>query len=815
MTNKNKQNSVPAPLSAEQVLRRCDPGELGFETTADVEPLVRIVGQSRALGALEFGARMNGDGFNVYVLGQPGSQRHDIVATFLQQESRDKQQPVDWCYVNNFADPQKPVGIALPAGRGIRLKEDLNQLIEDLRASIPAAFESENYRNRLAEIEDDFNEHNKRAQEAVQAEAEKEGLGLLPTSHGFAIAPLRDGRPLPEEEFKKLPEKERDRTKQAIERISAKLGEYFEDLPSWHKERRSRIKELDNNVTMLAVGSLIRELRDRYEDCTGVSEHLDAVRQDVIDNVQDFGVGERAPDALPPGMRPDPEERLIRYAVNVLVNNEPTEGAPVIYETHPTYQNLVGRVEHASQFGALITDFTMIRPGALHRANGGYLIVDAEKVLIQPYAWDGLKRAIQDGEIRIESLGQMLSLISTQSLEPDAMPLCVKIVLIGNRMLYYLLCQLDPDFPQFFKVAADFEDRIPRTSENLLLYGRMLASIVQRKSLRPFEAAGIARVIEESSRWVGDTEKLSARMRAVTDLMSEADYCAGQRNAELVAVPDIEQAIEQRTFRLDRIRTELQEAIERNTIHISTEGEALGQVNGLSVLQLGDFMFGQPSRITATARLGAGKVINIEREVELSGAIHSKGVLILSSYLGAHYTTELPLSLSASLVFEQSYGQIDGDSASVAELVALLSAISGVPVKQSLAVTGSVDQKGQVQAVGGVNQKIEGFFDTCKMRGLTGEQGVLLPADNTQHLMLRRDIVDAVAEDRFRIYPLRHVDEAIALLTGREAGERDADGQFPDDTVNALVEQALRNLAGRRQAFAASGKTGRNGDELS
>jgi len=815
MTNKNKQNSVPAPLSAEQVLRRCDPGELGFETTADVEPLVRIVGQSRALGALEFGARMNGDGFNVYVLGQPGSQRHDIVATFLQQESRDKQQPVDWCYVNNFADPQKPVGIALPAGRGIRLKQDLNQLIEDLRASIPAAFESENYRNRLAEIEDDFNEHNKRAQEAVQAEAEKEGLGLLPTSHGFAIAPLRDGRPLPEEDFKKLPEKERDRTKQAIERISAKLGEYFEDLPSWHKERRSRIKELDNNVTMLAVGSLIRELRDRYEDCTGVSEHLDAVRQDVIDNVQDFGVGERAPDALPPGMRPDPEERLIRYAVNVLVNNEPTEGAPVIYETHPTYQNLVGRVEHASQFGALITDFTMIRPGALHRANGGYLIVDAEKVLIQPYAWDGLKRAIQDGEIRIESLGQMLSLISTQSLEPDAMPLCVKIVLIGNRMLYYLLCQLDPDFPQFFKVAADFEDRIPRTSENLLLYGRMLASIVQRKSLRPFEAAGIARVIEESSRWVGDTEKLSARMRAVTDLMSEADYCAGQRNVELVAVPDVEQAIEQRTFRLDRIRTELQEAIERNTIHISTEGEALGQVNGLSVLQLGDFMFGQPSRITATARLGAGKVINIEREVELSGAIHSKGVLILSSYLGAHYTTELPLSLSASLVFEQSYGQIDGDSASVAELVALLSAISGVPVKQSLAITGSVDQKGQVQAVGGVNQKIEGFFDTCKTRGLTGEQGVLLPADNTQHLMLRRDIVDAVAEDRFRIYPLRHVDEAIALLTGREAGERDADGQFPDDTVNALVEQALRNLAGRRRAFAASGKTGRNGDELS
>jgi lon-related putative ATP-dependent protease len=741
------------------------------------------------------------------------SARAWMVMAFLEQESRQKPQPIDWCYVNNFADSQKPKGFTLTAGQGLRLKQDMNQLVEDLQASIPAAFESENYRNRRAEIEEEFNEQNKRAQEEVQAEAEKEGLGLLSTPHGFAIAPTREGRPLAEEEFMKLPEEERKRTQQAIERVSEKLGKYFENLPSFHKERRQRIKEIDKNVTMFAVGSLIEDLRVLYEDYPSVIEYLDAVQEDVVAHAQDFGVGETQADLLPPGMRPDPKQRFKRYDVNVLVNNAATEGAPVTYESHPTYQNLVGRVEHASQFGTLVTDFTMIRSGALHTANGGYLILDAEKILVQPYAWEGLKRAIQNREIRIESLGQMLSLVSTQGLEPDAMPLKVKIVLIGNRFLYYLLCQLDPEFPQFFKVAADFEDRIPRSAENLELYGRMLASIVQKKSLRPFDAGSVARVIEESSRWVGDTEKLSASMRTVTDLMSEADYCAGQRDATLVERADVEKAIEQRTFRLDRIRSQLQESIQRKTIHISTGGEAVGQVNGLSVLQLGDFIFGQPSRITATARLGAGKVVDIEREVELGGAIHSKGVLILSSYLGSRYTTDVPLSLSASLVFEQSYGQIEGDSASVAELIALLSAITDVPLRQSLAITGSVDQKGVVQAIGGVNQKVEGFFDTCKARGLSGEQGVLVPADNVQHLMLRRDVAEAIAAKQFHVYPLTHVDEAIALLTGREAGERDVDGRFPRDSVNGLAEQALRNLASQRRSFASGGEAGSADDE--
>jgi lon-related putative ATP-dependent protease len=814
MTKTNNEiNGAPDPLTSEQVLRRCEPSDLEFDTTADVEPLIGILGQSRALQALEFGTRADGDGYNIYVLGNRGSQRHQIVTHYLQQESRNRPQSVDWCYVNNFSDAHKPKGLALPPGQGARLKQDINQLLDDLQASIPGAFESENYRNRLAEIEEEFNEQNKQAQEIVEAEAEKEGLGMLATPHGFAIAPIRDDHPMATEDFMKLSAEERERTQEAIERVSKKLAEYFEKMPGLHQARRRRIKELDNNVTMFAVGSLIEDMRDRYKEFPSVVGHLDAIQQDVLDNVRDFTARESPPETMLPGILPEHKNRLERYDVNILVNNASTDGAPVVYESHPTYQNLLGRVEHASQFGALITDFTMIRPGALHSANGGYLILDAEKVLVQPYAWDGLKRAIQNGEIRIESIGQMLSLVSTQGLEPDAMPLTVKIVLIGDRYLYYLLCALDPDFSELFKVAADFEDRIPRTPENVRLYGQMLSSIIKGKSLRHFEAAAVARVIDESSRWVGDTEKLSASMRIVTDLMFEADYCAGQRQADLVAVQDIETAIEQRVFRHDRVRSELQEAIQRNTIHVSTDGEAVGQVNGLSVLQLGEFAFGQPSRITATARIGGGKVVDIEREVELGGAIHSKGVMILSSYLGSRYTRDVPLCLSASLVFEQSYGPVEGDSASVAELVALLSAIAGIPVRQSLAVTGSVDQKGVVQAIGGANQKIEGFFDVCVARGLSGEQGVLIPEDNVQHLMLRRDVAQAVAEQRFNVYPLKHVDQAITLLTGREAGERGGDGCFPEASFNAQVDQALRDLARLRKDFAISSDPGQAMDK--
>ena len=793
---------LPPALTADAVVQRCEPAALGFATTADVAADLHLVGQERALSALEFGARIPHEGFNLYVLGNPGSNRHEVTLEILHQEARRKEPATDWCYVNNFSDPQKPRGLPLPAGIGLQLKQDVARLIEELRTSIPAAFESENYRNRRAEIDQALEDRNKQAMESIQQDAEKSDLGLLPTPHGFALAPIRDGAVLAEKDFDELPAKEQQRIEKDIERLTDRLREHFENVPNWHKEKRKQIRALDANVTNMAVGALISSLRDSYKELPAVVEFLDALKADVIEMAQEFRIPEDQGN-LQPGMRTDTTRLFRRYEVNVLVSAENTDEVAVVYESNPTHQNLVGHIEHTQQFGNLVTDFTMIRAGALHRASSGYLVLDADKLLMQPFAWDALKRALKNREVRIESVAQLLSLMSAESLEPDPMPLDVKVALVGNRLLYYLLCQLDPDFPQLFKVAADFEDRIPRSEENVPLYGRMLATIVQRKGLLPFSAAAIARVIEESSRNAGDSDKLSAGMERVTDLLSEADFLARERQADAADKQDVDQAVQRRTHRLDRLRTETLEAIERNTIHVRTAGERVGQVNGLSVIQLGEFAFGQPARITATVRLGEGRVIDIERESKLGGSIHSKGVLILSSLLGARYSRDLPLSLSASLVFEQSYGGVDGDSASVAEFVALVSAIAGIPIKQSLAVTGSIDQHGRVQAIGGVNQKIEGFFDVCNARGLTGSQGVLMPADNVQHLMLREDVVQAIAAGRFQVYPLERVDQAISLLTGCDAGDRDATGAFPVNSVNRSVENALRSMADRRRKFAA------------
>ncbi len=792
----------PHALSAAAVIQRCEPEALGFATTAEVKADVTLVGQERALSALEFGARIPHEGFNLYVLGDPGSSRHEVTLEMLRREARRKEPATDWCYVNNFDVPQKPRGLPLPAGVGLQLKQDVARLVEELRASIPAAFESENYRNRRAEIDQEFEDRNQQGMEAIQEEAEQAHLGLLPTPHGFALAPIRDGSVIAEKSFDELPAEEKKHIETDIERLTDRLRQHFENVPGWQKEKREQIRDLDATVTNLAVGSLISSLREGYKHLPAVVEFLDALKADVIDRAREFRLPEDQ-DNLPPGMRIDTSRLFQRYEINVLVSAPPTDEVAVVYESNPTHQNLVGHIEHTQQFGNLITDFTMIRAGALHRSGAGYLVLDADKVLMQPFAWDALKRALKNREVRIESVAQLLSLVSAESLEPDPMPLNVKVALVGNRLLYYLLCQLDPDFPQLFKVAADFEDRIPRSAENVPLYGRMLASIVQRKELLPFSAGAIARVIEESSRNAGDSDKLSAGVERITDLLSEADFLTRERGAAQADVQDVDLAVQRRTHRLDRLRTETFEAIERNTIHVRTQGERTGQVNGLSVIQLGEFAFGQPARITATVRLGEGRVIDIERESKLGGSIHSKGVLILSSLLGARYSRDLPLSLSASLVFEQSYGGVDGDSASVAEYVALVSAIAEIPVKQSLAVTGSVDQHGRVQAIGGVNQKIEGFFDVCNGRGLTGDQGALIPADNVQHLMLREDVVSEIAKGHFHIYPLQSVDEAVTLLTGREAGERDETGAFPVNSVNRSVENALRSMADRRRKFAA------------
>ena len=627
---------------------------------------------------------------------------------------------------------------------------------------------------------------------------------------------MREGEVLSREEVEKLAEEKRKKLEEEVEALQEQLQKVLRQMPTWQRETRDRMTELNSEVASIAVSGLIDALRDKHAAHPQVVEHLEAVQKDVVENASQFvAPQQQIPDFLrammgaagaPPAMH--------RYQVNVLVDHSTSEGAPVVYEDNPTFQNLVGRMEHVAQMGALLTDFQLIKPGALHRANGGYLILDARKLLLQPYAWDGLKRALQARRVRIESLAQMLSAVSTISLEPEPIPLNVKIAIVGERQLYYLLYQLDPDFADLFKVAADFEERVDRSTENQLLYARMIASLAHKEGLKPLDRQAVARVIEQASRIVRDAEKLSTHRRSINDLLCEADYWAGQAGRDVVGAGDVQRAIDAQIRRVDRVREQSQEAIQRGMILIDTEGEKVGQVNGLSVLALGGFAFGRPSRITARMRMGKGDVMDIEREVELGGPIHSKGVLILSGFLGGRYAEERPLSLSASLVFEQSYGGVEGDSASSAELYALLSTIAAVPIKQNLAVTGSVNQHGQVQSVGGVNYKIEGFFETCKVKGLTGEQGVIIPAANVRHLMLREEVVQAVQDNKFHIYAVETIDEGLQILTGMPAGEPDEEGNYPEGTAHGAVQDRLRQFAeilkeyGAGPALPGKGKNG-------
>jgi lon-related putative ATP-dependent protease len=792
-------------LDPQLLFHRCDPAQLVFETTRELEDLTGIIGQSRAMGAVEFGTGMRHEGYNLYVLGPPGMGKHTLVRQFLEGRVAGEHKPGDWCYINNFAQPHKPRALRLPAGRAAKLAEDMAQLVDELRTAIPAAFESDEYRNRAEEIQEKFNERQEGVFKELGDEAEKQGIALLRTPGGFAFAPLRDGEVIGPDDYDKLPDAEKERVEKLVSGLEERLQKIIRQIPQWRKEKREKVKQLNREITMSAVGHSIADLRDGYTDLPEVLEYLEDVQADVVENADDFRKQEESPaNVLGIGERPS----FHRYQVNVLVDHGESQGAPVVPDDNPTHANLIGRVEHVAQLGALVTDFTLIKPGSLHRANGGYLLLDVHKLLVQPFAWEALKRALYSKEIRIESLGQMLSLVSTVSLEPAPIPLDVKVILFGERLFYYLLYEYDPEFSELFKVAADFEETMERSADNNLLYARLIGTLARKSGLAPLHRSAVARVIEHSARIVGDAEKLSTHLQSVSDLVREADYWARDAGRDVVQADDVQRAIDAQIHRADRLRSRIHEEILRGTVLIDTQGAVIGQVNGLSVIQLGDFAFAQPTRITATARIGEGEFIDIEREVELSGAIHSKGVLILSSFLAARYARDRPLSLSASLAFEQSYGFVEGDSASLAELCALLSNLAEAPVKQSLAITGSVNQLGQAQAIGAVNDKIEGFFDICKARGLNGEQGVLIPASNVKHLMLRQDVVDAAAAGQFHIYPVENIDQAIELLTGVPAGMPDDKGELPENSINFQVAARLFELSVIRQSFAGAGKAG-------
>jgi len=796
---------LASPLPPALLYRRCDPAELPFTLCSELEEAPGLIGQERAAEAIRFAIRIQRKGYNVYALGPTGSGRHALVQNLLRQQAEHEPAPPDWCYVNNFADPQKPHRLQLPAGRGAGLAAAMKRLVEELRGALPAAFERDEYRTRREVIDQQFKQRNETAFGALQKRAQQRGITLLRTPMGLALAPVRDGKVLEPDAFESLPESEREALQHEIETAQSELEALMRQVPQWEREHRDAVRDLSRETTGFAIVHLMEEIRTAYNDLPEVAKYLDAVEADVKENADDF-LAPPAPTPVPDATGPLPipapisaaieDSRFRRYGVNLFVDNTGQRGGPVIYEDNPTHQTLVGRVEHLARFGALVTDFNLLMPGALHRANGGYLILDAQKLLTGNFGWPSLKRALNAGQIRIETLEQLMSVASTVSLAPEPIPLDVKVVLVGPPTLYYLLSANDEEFAELFKIEADFEDRIERTPETTLLYARLICTIGRREKLRALDRDAVARVIEQASRLAADSEKLSTGMRAFVDLLAEADQIAADRGKDVVGEVEVQTAIDAQFRRGDRVYRRLQEEIGRKTIHIETDGEQIGQVNGLSVISLGELAFGTPTRITAQVRLGRGEVVDIEREVALGGPLHSKGVLILGGFLGGRFGKSRPLSLNASLVFEQSYGGVDGDSASGAELFALLSALAEAPIKQCFAVTGSVDQRGQIQAIGGVNEKIEGFFDSCRITGFTGRQAVVIPASNVKHLMLRHDVVAAAAEGRFAVYPIETVDQGLELLTGTPAGQPDGDGNYPADTLNYRI-------AARLDAFAA------------
>jgi len=791
-----------SPVQVAELYRAADLRALDFETTAQLEPLEGVVAQPRALDAIRLGAAIDKAGFNIFAIGRPEARMRPAVETVLRQNAGKRAGPRDWIYVNNFKDAHRPVAIALPAGRAVAFREAMTDLIEDLKVAVPAVFESEEYQTQRAAIEENARKPQNEALEALQQKAAAQDVGLVRTPMGFALVPIEKGEVVPPSEFNQWPEAKRQKVQERIEVLEKELEHFIRQIPQWEKGRREAVRELNRRTTQGAVGHLIDDKRSLFGDVPRIVSHLDQVQADLVDNIAMFipgsadGENEAADTTLPGGP-------FDRYQVNVLVAHESGASVQIIEELHPTLANLTGSIEHLVRQGALVTNFRLIKAGALHRANGGYLLLDARNLVTEPFSWSALKRVLRRREIVIEDVSRLLGLSSTASLEPDPIPLDIRVVLFGDRLLYFILAAFDPELEEHFKVLADFDDEVARSVESEGIFARFLASLIKSEGLKPMERGGVSRMIEHAARLADDAGKLTMLVDRMRDVLVEADHWAGEAGRKVTLREDVEHAIAERIRRASRISDRMQEMIVDRVALIETSGTRTGQINGLSVIELGGHAFGRPSRISCQVRPGTGQVVDIEREVELGGPIHSKGVLILAGFLSGRYALDTPMSLQASLVFEQSYGGVEGDSASSAELCALVSALAELPLRQDLAVTGSVNQHGEVQAIGGVNEKIEGFFDLCAARGLSGTQGVIIPRANVRHLMLRQDVVAACAAGQFAVHAVATIDEGLALMTGRQAGERTAAGGYPEGSVNRLVDDRLRAFAAVRRDFLA------------
>jgi lon-related putative ATP-dependent protease len=803
MTNESTADRITRlRVPPEDLYRRCDPAGLPFETTAEVPPIDGTVGQERALGSLDFALDIEADGYNLFVAGPAGTGRNSTLRAVVGRIAARRPGAPDWCYVHNFEDHRQPSVISLPAGRGHALARDVDAFIEACRQEIPRHFESEAYTERREELGRELQAQRERAFQAVEEEAKQLGFTLNVTPMGVATIPLKpDGQPMTREEFGQLPEERRRELQATGEQLQSRVSQAMLQARRLEKEAQSHLEELNRAVALYAITPLLNELRQEYMDIPKAVGFLEQIEDDIIDHLDQFRAADQESPVLP-FLRPDPEDFFSRYKVNIVVSRERDDGAPVVIENNPTYYNLFGRVDYRSQLGAVSTDHTMIKAGALHRANGGYLILQALDVLIGPLVWETLKRTLRSREVRIENLGEQYSAIPVATLNPEPIPLRVKVVLVGSPYVYYVLSRIDEDFRKLFRVKADFTTDMDRSDECVDMYSGFISSRVRDEGLRHFDRGAVARIVEHGSRLVDHQGKLSARFIDIADLLTEADFWAGRSGADIVRAEHVEQAIERKAYRSNLIEERIHELIEEGTIFIDTSAAVAGQVNGISVYELGDYRFGRPSRITARVSLGRGQVVSIDREINLSGRIHNKAFAIVNGYLHGKFAQERPLSLTASIGFEQTYDEVEGDSASAAELYALLSALAEVPLKQGIAVTGSVNQRGEVQPIGAVNEKIEGFYAVCKAKGLTGEQGVVIPKANVRNLMLKREVVDACREGRFHVWAVEHVDEGIEVLTGVAAGEADARGRYPAGTVHRRAADRLAQMS-RRLAAAA------------
>jgi lon-related putative ATP-dependent protease len=773
----------------------CDENLFHFETTASISPLDVMLGQKRAVKAVEFGLFAKNHGYNIFISGLVGTGKITYAKAAVNKVAAEQQTPGDWCYVNNFKNSSQPIALLLPAGMGHVFSQEIEDLMEDIKTEVGKVFNSDDYESAKNNTIKSFQERRTIIIDSFNEKASE--YGILPqwSTTGFVGMPMKDGKTLSPEEFQTLDKEEREATEKKILTVHEKAMEVIRRMQELEREMREEIRKLDSKVGLFAAGSMIDEVRQKYHDHSEVVEYLEAVKEDVVKNISDFKATSTDDEQNNPFafLKKNNQDSIRdKYKVNLLIDNRELKGAPVIFESNPTYYNLVGRVEYETRMGMVSTDFTMIKAGALHKANGGYLILNARDVLTNIGSWEALKRILNTQKLFVENLSEQYGMMAMASLKPQPVPINVKVILIGNPYLYYLMYNYDEDFCKLFKIHADFDTQMDSTTDNIMKMAEFISSSIETKKLKHFDRSAVARMVEYSCRLAGSQKKLTTRFSEVVKILCEADIWATMDKSDIVSGQHVKQAIEEKKYRSNKYEEHLQEMVADGKLMIDTEDRKIGQVNGLAVMAVGEYMFGKPSRITANTYMGKSGIVNIERETKMSGTSHTKGVLILSGYIGQKYAQKYPLALTASLTFEQLYGGIDGDSASSTELYALLSSLSGVPIKQYIAVTGSVNQKGEVQPIGGVTEKIEGFFNICKMKGLTGEQGVMIPHQNVDELVLNDEVIEAVAQGKFHIYEVKTIDQGIELLTDVPAGECRVDGTYPPGSIHYLVMQRLK-----------------------